>query len=140
MAPPPKRRPNRSKRGHPPRDGDAAGEQADLQAMLERLGALGGPDTWGLGEPSAEVLDGPSLNVILSTHAQRQLQQLGVPAQRALVALREMSYEEIRWSSEHLPPQRGREVRMLWAGSVRILFDIEDSDLTVQGFGLRPGW
>jgi hypothetical protein len=91
-------------------------------------------------EPPAEALGvgEPPLNVLLSSHAARQITELGRPAEQALAYLGEMTLDDIMWSAQALPPQQGREVWLLWAGSVRVLFDVEDGDLTVQGFGLRP--
>ncbi|MHB1584229.1 MAG: hypothetical protein ACYCU7_01315 [Acidimicrobiales bacterium] len=40
--------------------------------------------------------------------------------------------------AEPLPAQRGREVWLVWADEVRVLLDVEGSDVTVQGIGLRP--
>ncbi len=98
-----------------------------------------GEEPWP--EPDdAELIEGPRLTVVLTAHARRQLSELGPAAEVALAALAGMSHEEISCSAESLPPQRGREMWMLWAGTVRILFDIEGDDLTVEGFGLRPGW
>lgn len=79
-----------------------------------------------------------SLDVVLTTHARRQLEGLGAPARRALAVLQEMSHEEIAKVAESLPAQHGREMWLLWAGKVRILFDIEDGELTVHGFGHVP--
>ncbi|HLN16400.1 MAG TPA: hypothetical protein VK277_06540 [Acidimicrobiales bacterium] len=79
------------------------------------------------------------MNVIVSAHAERQLDELGRPAEEALAELRSLSRDDIFWAAEALPPQGGREVWMLWCRRVRVLFDTEDDDLTVQGFGRRPG-
>lgn len=79
-----------------------------------------------------------SFDVVLTSHAQRQLAALGLPAQRALDALGEMTHEEIEMLAEALPPQHGREMWLLWAGRVRLLFDIEGGELTVHGFGKVP--
>jgi hypothetical protein len=78
------------------------------------------------------------LRVHLTAHAQRQMDDLGTDALAAVQHLSELSRDEIAWSAEQLPPQHGREVWMFWAGSVRVLFDIEDDDLTIQGFGRSP--
>ncbi len=78
------------------------------------------------------------MHVFLSAHAARQLEELGSPANQALRYIRQLEPEEIEYTAQSLPPQQGREVWMLWAGSVRVLFDTEDDDLTIQGFGLRP--
>ena len=86
----------------------------------------------------AGVLPGPRLNVILTEHAQRQLDDLGPPAEAAVRYLRQVDRDELGWMAEPLPSQHGREVWMLWAGTVRVLVDLGDDDLTVQGFGLRP--
>jgi hypothetical protein len=83
--------------------------------------------------------DEGTFNVLLSSHAERQLEELGWPAEEALAELRRVTEDDLPWMAEELPPQGGRQVWMLWAGQVRILFDTEDGDLTVQGFGLRPG-
>lgn len=40
--------------------------------------------------------------------------------------------------AEPLPAQRGREMWLLWADEVRVLFDVEGTDVTVHGIGLRP--
>lgn len=79
-----------------------------------------------------------SLEVVLSRHAQRQLGELGAPAERALAALSTLDREEIAMVAEPLPPQHGREMWLLWAGPVRILFDLERDELTVHGFGRVP--
>lgn len=79
-----------------------------------------------------------NLSVVLTHHAQRQLDELGAPAARALEALRQMSRDEIYFIAESLPSQHGREMWLLWAGRVRILFDIDEEDLTVHGFGRVP--
>ena len=76
--------------------------------------------------------------VILTAHAEAQLARLGPPARAAVDRLGAMGLEEIRWSAEPLPPQHGREMWLLWGNGVRVLFDVEDSDLTVHGIGLRP--
>lgn len=78
------------------------------------------------------------LDVVLSSHARRQLDELGAPAQRALGALERMDHDEIALIAEPLPPQQGREMWLLWAGRVRILFDIDDDELTIHGFGRVP--
>ena len=96
------------------------------------------PATAGGAGGQARGGKGPGLNVILTTHARRQLEELGPPAHAALRFLEAMEPGELAWTAERLPPQHGREVWMLWAGSVRVLLDLEDDDLTVQGFGLRP--
>jgi len=80
----------------------------------------------------------PALTVIVTAHAQSQLERVGEPARAAVHRLGAMSLDEIRWMAEPLPPQRGREMWLLWGDGVRVLFDIEDSDLTVHGVGLRP--
>lgn len=79
-----------------------------------------------------------TLEVVLSRHAQRQLGELGRPAHQALAALREMTHEEISLVAERLPEQHGREMWLLWAGRVRILFDIDHEELMVHGFGRVP--
>ena len=84
-------------------------------------------------------------NVILTAHASRQMEDLGAPALRALRYLQEAAREELEWSAQPMPSQHGRDVWLLGAGTVRVLFDVEDDDLTVQGFGLQPhrnrfGW
>jgi len=95
------------------------------------------PDT---GADPAELRGGAGgVNVIVSAHAERQLEVLGAPAAEALDELRSLSRDDIAWMAERLVPQGGREVWMLWARRVRVLFDLEDDDLTVQGFGRRPG-
>ena len=94
---------------------------------------LAGSDPGGSLSPSMA-----DLTVQLSSHAARQLQELGTPAARALAVLREMSHEEIALMAEPLPSQHGREMWLLWAGRVRILFDIEVEELTVHGFGRVP--
>ncbi len=78
------------------------------------------------------------LEVVLSSHARRQLETLGPPATRALAALEGLSREEIAAVAEPLPSQRGREMWLLWAGRVRILFDVDHDELTVHGFGKVP--
>ncbi len=78
------------------------------------------------------------MRVELSAHATRQLEELGEPAEAAVEMLRSMTYDELAWSAESLPPQRGREIWMLWAGSVRVLLDTEDDEACIQGFGLTP--
>ena len=88
---------------------------------------------------------GPTYNVIVSSHAARQLDDLGAPAHAALRYLQEAPREELTWTAQPMPAQRGREVWLLGAGPVRVLFDVEEDDLTVQGFGLQPhrrsfGW
>jgi len=80
----------------------------------------------------------PALTVILTAHAEAQIETLGRPARDALDRLASLEADEIRWMAEPLPPQHGREMWLLWGEGVRILFDIEDSDLTVHGIGLRP--
>jgi len=77
--------------------------------------------------------------VLLSSHAERQLADLGEDAVEALAELGQLRRDDLVWVAESLPPQQGREVWMYWAGGVRVLFDTEDDDLTVQGFGLSPG-
>ncbi len=91
-------------------------------------------------EPTADELGvgAPTFDVLLSSHAARQITELGRPAEQALAYLKEMTLDDIMWSAQSLPPQQGREVWLLWAGSVRVLFDVEEGDLTIQGFGLRP--
>lgn len=79
-----------------------------------------------------------NLEVLLSHHARRQLDELGSPAARALAVLEQLSREEISLVAEALPPQHGREMWLLWAGRVRILFDIEGDELNVHGFGRVP--
>lgn len=79
------------------------------------------------------------MNVILSAHARRQLADLGWAAEQALEELESLDKDELGWVAEPLPPQGGRDVWMLWCASVRVLFDVEDDDLTVHGFGKRPG-
>jgi hypothetical protein len=91
-------------------------------------------------EPPDELFTSGGLNVIVTAHAERQLADLGQPAAQVLAHLEQMSHDEISWTAESLPSQHGREMWLLWAGSVRVLFDIEDNDLTVHGFGLRPRW
>jgi len=76
--------------------------------------------------------------VILTAHAEAQLDRLGAPARAAVDWLETMDLDEIRWMAESLPPQHGREMWLLWADGVRVLFDMEDSDVTVHGIGLRP--
>jgi hypothetical protein len=80
-----------------------------------------------------------TFNVLLSSHAERQLQVLGPAAEQALAELERLDPDELPWVAESLPAQGGRAVWMYWAGSVRVLFDTEEDDLTIQGFGLRPG-
>jgi hypothetical protein len=87
----------------------------------------------------------PPYNVIVSSHAARQLDELGAPADVALAYLREAARDELTWAAQPMPSQHGRDVWLLGAGAVRVLFDIEEDDLTVQGFGLQPhrrsfGW
>ncbi len=77
--------------------------------------------------------------MLLSSHAERQLEVLGEDAAEALTELAMMAPDDLPWVAEALPPQAGRSVWMYWSGGVRVLFDTEDTDLTVQGFGLRPG-
>ena len=91
-----------------------------------------------LDPPDELFAEGDGLNVILSAHAEKQLDELGRPALEVLAHLRQMSHDQITWMAESMPSQHGREVWLLWAGAVRVLFDIEEGDLTVQGFGLRP--
>jgi hypothetical protein len=76
--------------------------------------------------------------VILTNHAQEQLDALGPRAIGALEWLQALDLDDIEWMAERLPPQKGLDMWLLWAEGVRILFDIEDSDLTVHGVGLRP--
>lgn len=78
------------------------------------------------------------MNVILSAHARRQLAALGSVAEDALDDLSSLDHDHLPWVAEALPEQRGREVWMFWAREVRVLFDVEGEDLTVQGFGKRP--
>lgn len=78
------------------------------------------------------------MEVYLSAHAARQLEVLGQPARDAVERLRSLSLDEIEWLAEPLPAQRGREMWLLWDREVRVLFDIEGDDVTVQGVGLRP--
>ena len=78
------------------------------------------------------------MEVYLSTHATEQLEVLGRPAVEAVERLRSLSLEDVEWLAEPMPPQRGREVWLLWDREVRILFDVEGTDVTVQGIGLRP--
>lgn len=78
------------------------------------------------------------MEVFLSAHAAEQLAELGRPAEEAVERLRMLSLEEIQWLAEPLPPQRGRDVWLLWDRDVRVLFDVEGTDVTVQGVGLRP--
>jgi hypothetical protein len=126
-----------------PRRNDRSGRSAG-----HRPGARGHPparppeidDEEDAGIPWAQTADQRRLNVIVSSHAERQLGDLGRPAEQVLAYLREISYDEILWSAQAMPPQNGREVFLLWAGSVRVLFDIEADDLTIQGFGLSPRW
>ncbi len=80
------------------------------------------------------------MNVILTGHARRQLDELGAPAARAVRYLESVDRDDLWAVAEALPPQHGREMWMLWAGEVRVLLDTEEDDLTIQGFGLRPGW
>ena len=82
--------------------------------------------------------DDDLFHVLLSSHAERQLVDLGEAAADALAEVEELRRDDLPWVAESLPPQQGREVWMLWAGGVRVLFDTEDYDLTIQGFGLRP--
>jgi hypothetical protein len=101
-------------------------------------------------EPSVPALEGAEapddslftsarpFKVILSAHAARQMDDLGTPAQRAVRYLQETTRDEIEWTAQPMPSQHGRDVWLLGAGPVRVLFDIEDDDLTVQGFGLQP--
>jgi hypothetical protein len=77
-------------------------------------------------------------NVILTAHAARQLEELGTPAERALLYLREAGRDELQWSAQPMPAQHGRDVWLLGAGAVRVLLDVEGEDLTIQGFGLQP--
>jgi hypothetical protein len=77
-------------------------------------------------------------NVILTAHAQRQLEELGSSAERALQYLKEAGRDELQWSAQPMPAQHGRDVWLLGAGAVRVLLDIEGEDLTIQGFGLQP--
>jgi hypothetical protein len=83
--------------------------------------------------------DWRTFNVLVSSHAERQLQVLGRPAEEALAELERLAPDDLPWVAESLPAQAGRDVWMYWAGGVRVLFDTEEGDLTVQGFGLRPG-
>jgi hypothetical protein len=78
------------------------------------------------------------LTVIVTAHAQEQLEALGPPAELAIEWLRGMGIDDISWMAEPLPAQHGRQMWLLWADGVRVLFDVEDSDLTVHGVGLRP--
>ncbi len=78
------------------------------------------------------------LTVILTAHAGAQMEKLGPRAGAAIAWLEQMDRNDIRWLAEPLPPQKGREMWLLWADGVRVLFDVEDSDLTVHGVGLRP--
>lgn len=78
------------------------------------------------------------MEVFLSSHAAEQLEVLGRPARQAVERLRALSLEEIQWLAEPMPPQRGRQVWLLWDREVRVLFDVEGTDVTVQGIGLRP--
>ena len=80
----------------------------------------------------------PPLTVLLTAHAEAQLERLGGGARDAVGRLSSMSLEEIRWTAEPLPPQQGREMWLLWGDGVRVLFDVEGSDVTVHGVGLRP--
>lgn len=52
--------------------------------------------------------------------------------------LEQLELDELRWMAERLPSQRGREMWLLWADEVRVLLDVEGSDVTVHGVGLRP--
>ena len=76
--------------------------------------------------------------VILNAHAARQVAELGPEADRAIEWLRQLDLDDIRGMAEPLPSQHGRDTWLLWAGGVRVLFDVEDTDLTVHGVGLRP--
>ena len=114
---------HRAPRG-PSATGGAAGRQVPLLADLT-------PD-------ESTFAQGAPFNVILSAHAARQMDDLGAPAQRALRYLQEAAREELEWSAQPMPSQHGRDVWLLGAGPVRVLFDIEEDDLTVQGFGLQP--
>ena len=80
-----------------------------------------------------------TFNVLLSSHAERQMGVLGPAAEEALAELERLAPDDLPWVAESLPSQGGRSVWMYWAGGVRVLFDTEEEDLTVQGFGLRPG-
>jgi hypothetical protein len=100
---------------------------------------------WANPPDDATFVAGPTYNVIVSAHAARQLEELGRPAQAALGYLREAARDELRWAAQPMPSQHGRDVWLLGAGGVRVLFDIEQGDLTIQGFGLQPhrrsfGW
>jgi hypothetical protein len=79
-----------------------------------------------------------AMNLILSGHARNQLAELGDAAEDALCELRSLELDDVPWVAEELPPRHGRRVWMLWASEVRVLFDTEGEDLTVQGFGKRP--
>jgi hypothetical protein len=89
-------------------------------------------------EPRVQREASAPFNVILSAHAARQLDVLGSPAERALEYLRQAGREELQWSAQPMPSQRGRDVWLLGAGTVRVLIDVEGDDLTIQGFGLQP--
>jgi hypothetical protein len=78
--------------------------------------------------------------VLLSSHAACQVSELAPHAEMIVEHLRRVTREDLSWTAQRLPPQQGREVWLLGAGPLRVLFDIEDGDLTVHGFGRRPGW
>jgi hypothetical protein len=109
---------------------------ADLQAPAGRHALTIGSSE---SEPRARRAPSQPYNVILSAHAERQLDVLGSPAEHALKYLRQAGRDELQWSAQPMPSQRGRDVWLLGAGTVRVLLDVEGDDLTIQGFGLQPG-
>jgi hypothetical protein len=122
-------------RGEPRRQ-DPSGQRAPARELTRR----GQGFTLDLSEPDIEEQRAASVpyNVIVTAHAARQMDELGPPAERALRYLREAGREELRWSAQSMPSQRGRDVWLLGAGMVRVLLDVEGDDLTIQGFGLQP--
>ena len=119
--------PRKNHRGNEQR----AGRRAAVPARGPMPAELEPPD-------EAAFMFSRPFNVILSSHAARQMGELGAPAERALRYLQETGREELEWSAQPMPSQHDRQVWLLGAGPVRVLFDIEDDDLTVQGFGLQP--
>jgi hypothetical protein len=118
--------------------GASRGLQVHARASGRRARHTGGIDNELFDDLFEQWPEPQGLEVHLSQHATRQLDELGYDAQAAVEHLSEMSREEIEWTAEQLPSQHGREVWMFWGGSVRVLFDIEGDDLTIQGFGRSP--